>query len=155
MQETPGATLHVAEAIAIDTLAAEVWMRIRSFDALADWHPAVAASPADRANAAGSVRRLRLHGGGELVETLDKHDDAHMSYSYRADDGGALPVVGYRSTIHVSPEGAGATVSWQGDFGAAPGVEPEAAAEAIRGVYRAGLERLRGLCERAETPPAG
>jgi len=141
--------LHVVEKIGIDALAAQVWAVIRSFDALADWHPAVAASPADRANAHGSVRRLSLQGGGAVVETLDQHDDAHMTYTYRAEDGGALPVTGYKSTIRVAADGAGSTVEWKGDFAAAPGVEDAAAEAAMRGVYRAGLERLRTLVEQS------
>jgi len=135
--------MHVVEKIEIDALAAQVWAAIRSFDALADWHPAVEASPADRANAAGSVRRLSLKGGGHVVETLDSHDDAHMTYTYRAEDGGALPAAGYRSTIKVAPAGRGATVEWRADFSPGPGVTAEAAEQAIRGVYRAGLDSLR------------
>jgi len=36
----------VVEKITIDAPAAAVWGRIRNFDALKDWHPAIAESPA-------------------------------------------------------------------------------------------------------------
>ncbi|WP_280151508.1 SRPBCC family protein [Piscinibacter sp. XHJ-5] len=140
--------LSAMESIRIDALAAGIWATIRNFDALQDWHPAVAKSPADKANAEGSVRRLSLHGGGEVVETLERHDDSRMSYTYTSADGSALPVAGYRSTITVSPDGAGARVEWRGEFSAAPGVKDDAAVQGMRGVYRAGLDNLKRLHER-------
>lgn len=82
----------VTEQVTIDAPATTVWARIRNFDALKDWHPAVAESPADKGNAEGSVRQLKLKGGGALTETLESWDEAKMRYSYRAKDGGALPV---------------------------------------------------------------
>ena len=90
--------LSVVERISIGAPAARVWAAIRNFDGLQDWHPAVAASPADKANAEGSVRKLSLQGGGAVVETLERHDDNRMSYTYIMEDGGPLPVAGYRST---------------------------------------------------------
>ena len=59
--------LSVVERISIGAPAARVWAAIRNFDGLQDWHPAVAASPADKANAEGSVRKLSLQGGGAVV----------------------------------------------------------------------------------------
>ena len=84
--------LSVVERISIGAPAARVWAAIRNFDGLQDWHPAVAASPADKANAEGSVRKLSLQGGGAVVETLERHDDNRMSYTYIMEDGGPLPV---------------------------------------------------------------
>ena len=79
----------VTEKISINAPADAVWARIRNFDALKDWHPAVAESPADKGNAEGSVRQIKLKGGGALTETLESYDDAKKKYSYRAKDGGA------------------------------------------------------------------
>ncbi len=93
--------------IAIDAPADKVWAIIANFDALKDWHPAVAESPASKGNEEGSVRELKLKGGGALTETLESHDAAKMKYSYRAKDGGALPVTNYTSTISVKAEGKG------------------------------------------------
>jgi uncharacterized protein YndB with AHSA1/START domain len=79
----------VTETVTIDAPADKVWARVRNFDALKDWHPAVEASPADKGNSEGSVRQLKLKAGGALTETLESHDEARMRYSYRAKDGGA------------------------------------------------------------------
>jgi carbon monoxide dehydrogenase subunit G len=144
----------VIEKITIDAPADAVWARIKNFDALKDWHPAVAESPADKGNAEGSVRSIKLKGGGALVETLESHDDAQMKYSYRAKDGGALPVSNYTSTIRVSAEGKGSVVEWRGAFyrgfpnnDPPPDQNDEAAVKAVTGVYKSGLDNLKKLAE--------
>ena len=142
------------EKITIDAPPAAVWARIKNFGALQDWHPAVAESPADNGNTVGSVRRIKLKGGGALTETLENFDDAKMKYSYRAQDGGALPVTNYTSTISVSGEGNQSVVEWRGAFYRGhPNNDPpadqndEAAVNAITGVYKSGLANLKKLAE--------
>ncbi len=142
------------EKITIDAPPAVVWARIKNFDALKDWHPAVAESPADKGNAVGSVRELKLKGGGTLTETLESFDDAKMKYSYRAKDGGALPVTNYTSTISVSGEGNQSVVEWRGAFYRGyPNNDPpadqndDAAVNAVTGVYKSGLANLKKLAE--------
>jgi len=145
----------VVETITIAAPASVVWTRIKNFDALKDWHPAIEASPADKGNTEGSERRLGLKGGGALVETLERYDDAAMRYSYRAKDGGALPVTNYTSTISVvSGAGNTSTVEWRGAFYRAypnndppPDQNDEAAVKAITGVYRSGLANLKKIVE--------
>jgi hypothetical protein len=144
----------VTEQIVIDAAPNLVWARIRNFDALKDWHPAVAASPADQGNAVGSVRSLTLQGGGAMTETLERYDDAGMRYSYRAKDGGALPVTNYTSTLSVRAEGSQAVVEWRGAFyrgypnnDPPPDQNDEAAVRAITGVYQSGLANLKKIVE--------
>lgn len=145
----------VVEQVTIAAPADKVWGLIRNFDALKDWHPAVEASAADKGNEEGSVRQLKLKGGGAMTEALESHDAARMKYSYRAKDGGALPVTNYTSTLSVRSEGAGAIVEWRGAFyrghpnnDPPPDQNDEAAVAAITGVYRAGLANLKLLAER-------
>ena len=144
----------VVEQVTIDAPPATVWARIKNFDALKDWHPAIAESPADKGNEEGSVRSLKLKGGGELTETLEAYDDAKMKYSYRAKDGGALPVTNYTSTLSVRGEGSQSVVEWRGAFyrgypnnDPPPDKNDEAAVRAITGVYQAGLANLKKLVE--------
>jgi uncharacterized protein YndB with AHSA1/START domain len=157
---TAGAQAHgptrqkVVEQVTIDAPAATVWARIKNFDALKDWHPAIAESPADKGNEEGSVRLLKLRGGGEMTETLETYDDARMRYSYRAKDGGALPVSNYTSTVSVRSEGNQSVVEWRGAFyrgypnnDPPPDKNDEAAVRAITGVYQAGLANLKKLVE--------
>jgi hypothetical protein len=144
----------VVESITIDAPAATVWARIQAFDALRNWHPAVADSAADKGNDVGSVRLVKLKGGGELVETLERHDAAQMLYSYRAKNGGALPVTNYTSTIRVSEAAGKASVEWRGAFyrgypnnDPPPDQNDEAAVKAVTGVYQSGLANLKSLVE--------
>ena len=144
----------VVESISIDAPAATVWARLKNFDALKDWHPAVAESAADKGNTVGSVRVVKLKGGGEITETLEGHDDAQMKYNYRAKDGGALPVTNYTSTLRVSDAGGKAQVEWRGAFyrgfpnnDPPPDQNDEAAVKAVTGVYQSGLAHLKKLVE--------
>lgn len=144
----------VTEQVTLDAPPAAVWAKIRNFDALKDWHPAVASSPADKGNQEGSVRTLTLKGGGTLIETLEAYDDAKMRYSYRAKDGGALPVTNYTSTISVRPDGGKSIVEWRGAFyrgypnnDPPPDQNDEAALRAVTGVYQAGLANLKTIVD--------
>lgn len=145
----------VTEKITINAPAAAVWARMGNFDALKDWHPAVAESPADKGNAEGSVRTVKLKGGGEIVETLQAHDAAGMKYTYRAKAGGALPVTNYSSTIQVTAEGNTSVVEWRGAFyrgfpnnDPPPDQNDEAALKAVTTVYQTGLANLKTLLEK-------
>lgn len=144
----------VTEQVTIEAPAATVWGRIRNFDALKDWHPAVAGSPADKGNEEGSVRQLELKGGGTLTETLEAWEDAKMRYSYRAKNGGALPVTNYTSTISVKADGNKSIVEWRGAFyrgypnnDPPPDQNDEAAVAAVTGVYQTGLANLKKIVE--------
>lgn len=145
----------VVETITIDAPADKVWGVIRNFDALKDWHPAVAESPASKGNEEGSVRQLKLKGGGALTETLEGYDAAKMRYTYRAKDGGALPVTNYTSTITVKADGKGSVVEWRGAFyrgfpnnDPPPDQNDEAAVAAVTGVYKSGLANLKSIAEK-------
>ena len=145
----------VVEKITIDAPADAVWAQIKDFDALAKWHPAVAESPADKGNTEGSVRTVKIKGGGSLVESLERYNAEGKSYTYRAKDGGALPVTNYTSTLTVSGDGAKSTVEWRGAFyrgfpnnDPPPDQNDEAAVKAVTGVYQSGLANLKKLVEK-------
>ena len=144
----------VVETITIDAPAASVWALIKDFSALKNWHPAVAESNASQGNNVDSVRIVKIKGGGELEETLETHDDGQMKYSYRAKNGGALPVTNYTSTIRVTADGAKSIVEWRGAFyrgypnnDPPPDQNDEAAVRAVTGVYQSGLANLKKLAE--------
>lgn len=145
----------VVEKITIDAPADAVWAQVKDFDALAKWHPAVAESPADKGNTEGSVRTIKLKGGGGLVESLERYNAEGKSYTYRAKDGGALPVTNYTSTITVSGDAKQSVVEWRGAFyrgfpnnDPPPDQNDEAAVKAVTGVYQAGLANLKKLAEK-------
>ena len=144
----------VVEQVSINAPADKVWALIGDFSALQNWHPGVASSPADKGNAEGSVRLVKLKGGGELSETLEAFDASKMRYSYRAKDGGALPVSNYTASLNVKADGAKSVVEWRGAFYRGhPGNNPppaqndDAAVAAVTATYQAGLAQLKALAE--------
>ena len=67
-----------------------------------------------------------------------------MSYTYTIVEG-VLPVADYQATITVMPAGDNSSnVSWSGTFNAA-GADDATATETINGVYKAGLDNLKGM----------
>ncbi|MCB1955323.1 MAG: SRPBCC family protein [Rhodocyclaceae bacterium] len=144
----------VTESIEINAPAAKVWGQIKEYSALQSWHPAVESSETTDGNNVGSVRTLHLKGGGTIVESLKKYDADGMSYAYKMEDPGPVPVTNYTSTISVSAKGSGSEVTWKGAFyrgdpnnNPAPERNDEAAIQAVSGIYKAGLGNLKTLVE--------
>jgi len=119
----------------------KVWELIGGFNALPDWHPAVERSELEDG---GSIRRLHLAGGGEIVERLEALDDTGHAYRYSILSS-PLPVMNYTATIKVTPktDGSGSVVEWAGEF-EPQGSEAEAL-DTIQGIYQAGFDNLRKL----------
>ena len=136
--------IKVVETARFDQTPAKVWSVVGNFASLS-WHPAVKSTIATHGNQRGSQRKIDL-GGPVLVEELLRHDGKRHSYSYKILDNGTnqkiLPVSGYVSTIRVKPSGDGSLVVWSSNFRAAPGADPASAEQAVRGVYRGGLDNL-------------
>ncbi len=121
--------------------AAQIWHRIGGFNALPDWHPAVEKSVLEEG---GTVRRLSLVGGGEIVERLEQSDDDGRVYTYSIVES-PLPVAGYVATIKVRENAdGGSEIEWSSEF--KPSGAPEAeAVQAIQGIYQAGFDSLRKM----------
>jgi len=130
-------------SLTLNVPAEKVWSLIGGFDGLARWHPAVARS--EQFSEGGKTRRkLSLTGGGEIVEELERHDDKERAYSYRIIRS-PLPVTGYHSELSVGDQGSqGCTIRWTSTFEPTAGAEQNATT-AIRGVYQAGFDGLKGL----------
>jgi len=145
----------VTETVTIKATPDAVWNKVKDFAGLQNWHPAVASSMVTDGSKIGSVRTLKLKDGGEIVETLESYDESAKKFSYRAKDGGALPVSNYSSTLNVkAADGGTAVVEWRGAFYRAypnndppPDKNDEAAVKAITGVYQGGLANLKKIME--------
>jgi carbon monoxide dehydrogenase subunit G len=121
-----------------------VWKVIGGFNALPDWHPAVEKSE-QQGEGVGATRKLRLVGGGTIIERLESVDDKEKVYSYSIVDS-PLPVANYTATVRVRDDGSGkaTVVEWSGEF--KPAGVPEAdAMKTIQGIYQAGLDNLRKM----------
>lgn len=120
-----------------------LWKAIGGFDALPAWHPAVEKSDSD-GQIKGSVRTLKLVGGGTVIERLEHINDVERVYRYSIIDS-PLPVANYAAEIRVIDNGDGtSTVEWSSDFEPAKGAEDDAV-KVIQGIYQAGFDNLKKM----------
>jgi hypothetical protein len=134
----------------LDAPIGRVWQKIRDFNGLADWVPAVAASEivgGGDGSRLGSVRALSLaNGGGTVKERLLALDDFTCCYSYSIIES-PLPIENYVAHIRLKPVTIGARtfVEWVGEFDVAGGSAAEMHQLFGEGVYGAGLTQLAVL----------
>ena len=150
--------LTVTQTIEISAAPETVWGKIKDFNGLNTWHPAVAKSEivSGTNNQKGAVRLLTLQDGGTIKEKLLRYNYANksMSIKYTIIEG-VLPVSHYVSVISIKPgKGGGSVVEWYGKFqrksqlAFPPAGEDDATAtNTITSVYKAGLENLKKLAE--------
>jgi len=148
--------LNVHETVMIHASPDTVWAKVKDFDGLNTWHPAVESDKITTGtnNTVGAERHLTLHGGGTIDEKLLSFDDRHHRFSYSI-LAGVLPVSDYTSTVVVKAAGKGRSkVTWSGAFkrkhvGANPPADANdaTATKAIAGVYRGGLDNLKKVVE--------
>ena len=136
--------ISVSKTTAIDATAAEVWAKVKDFNALNTWHPAVAKTEilAGENNKVGATRLLTLNDGGTIEEDLLAWDEATMTYSYNIIQS-VLPVSNYEATLTVEPiTGTSTKVIWSASFNAGKGADDDTARNTISGIFDAGLENL-------------
>jgi hypothetical protein len=73
---------YVYESGVIAAEPKQVWERIRDFNALPNWHPAIETSELEGGSDIGCVRHFFLKGGGELREKLLALSDHEFSCTY-------------------------------------------------------------------------
>jgi len=146
----PAAAVEVKETVTTAAAPAKVWGMIGKFDAIATWLPGAESSPADKGSTVGSVRVITLKAPGSPTVTEQLLASTGESYSYAIlkVDPKVLPVTKYMSTIGVAPAGSGSVVTWSGSFQPAGGADDAAAAKAMSGVYRAGLDNIKAMADR-------
>jgi uncharacterized protein YndB with AHSA1/START domain len=131
----------------IDAPAARVWERIRDFNALPRWVPAVRDSriengePSDRV---GCVRDFHLQNGDRLRERLLGLSDYDMVCTYSILES-PMPLTDYVATLRLTPvtDGDRSFAEWTAEFDCA-----EADAEALvsnigTNVFQAGFNSLK------------
>ena len=153
-KETKPAKLTVTQAIEINASPDTVWDKIKDFNGLNTWHPAVAKSQivSGNNNQKGAVRLLTLRDGGTIKEKLLRYNNKGRSFKYSIIEG-VLPVSHYVSTIRVKPgKDGGSVVEWFGKFerksplaNPPAGEDDATATNTINAMYKAGLENLKKL----------
>jgi len=135
------------ETMTINAAADAVWNKIAQPCAMAKWHPAIKACTAE-----GQDMQLTLDNGGTLHFQIDELDPASRTLYYRFGDDIALetfPVSSLTGKLQVEADGAGSKVHWAATFyrfdthnDPEPGVDDDAAREAVEAFVKAGLDGL-------------
>ena len=132
--------LEVTREMIVAADPREVWSLTGNFGAIAEWHPACAASSQETVG--DSIQRtITVGDGARLIEKLETHDDANMTLSYSTIDG-PLPVKNYVSTYSIEAHEDGAKITWTGRFDA-KGAPDDRAKQIIAGIYTTGLDALK------------
>jgi mxaD protein len=129
---------NVEQEREFDVDADQMWKTIGDFANLDSWASGIESIDLSDGN---KTRKLNLPGGAVITEHLVESGD--RTYTYSLDEGGALPVKNYRSTLSAIERGAGrCKVSWTATFDPADGTPEETAVQIINMVYASGLENI-------------
>ena len=137
--------MYVSSVIAAP--AARVWSRVRDFNGMPGWHPAIAESriengePSDKV---GCVRDFRLRNGDRLREKLLGLSDFDLFCTYSILDS-PMPVANYVATLRLTPvtDGDRTFMEWTAEFDCAPEREAELIAQIGGGVFQGGFDALK------------
>lgn len=131
----------------ISAPAAKVWARVRDFNGLPNWHPAIAESriengePADRV---GCIRAFALRNGDRLREQLLGLSDYDMFCTYSILDS-PMPLTNYVATLRLTPitDQERTFIEWSADFDCAPEREAELVGGIGANVFQGGFDALK------------
>lgn len=131
----------------IDATPANVWARIRDFNALPQWHPAIADSriensqPSDRV---GCIRHFHTRDGGMIREKLLALSDYDFTCVYEILES-PMGVDNYVATLKLTPitDGGRCFAEWSAEFDCATGREAELTQSIGQGVFQTGFDALK------------
>ena len=124
-----------------------VWARVRDFNGLPNWHPAIADSriegnqPADKV---GCIRNFNLKGGGNIREQLLTLSDFDYCCTYSILVS-PMGVRDYVATLKLTPvtDGNRTFAEWSVEFDCAPERERDLARDIGQGVFQGGFDALK------------
>lgn len=140
--------IKIAVSTVIPAPVTAVWAKIRDFNDLPGWHPALSASkiedggPSDRV---GCIRAMTLANGGGVVRErlLTLSDDEHYC-TYTILDA-PMPISNYVSTLRLLPitDGDQTYAHWSATFDCAPEQEAAMVELLCNGIYMGGFNTLK------------
>jgi hypothetical protein len=139
--------IRVYVSSVIEAGADTVWARIRDFNGLPVWHPAIADSrienqqPADRV---GCIRHFHTRDGGTIRERLLALSDYDFSCTYEILES-PMGVEHYVATLKLTPvtDGDRCFAEWSAEFDCAEGRERELTDLIGGGVFQGGFDALK------------
>jgi hypothetical protein len=129
----------------------KVWAKIRDFNALPAWHPAIAESQIENGEASdkvGCVRNFSLKDGGNIREQLLTLSDVAYTCAYSILES-PMPVENYVATLRLVKitDGDRTYIEWSAEFNTPPETEEETVAFVGGGVFQGGFDALKALFE--------
>jgi uncharacterized protein YndB with AHSA1/START domain len=139
--------IKVYTSSVIDAPADTVWAQVRDFDALPQWHPAIAESRIEGGAASdriGCIRNFRTKDGGLIREQLLTLSDFDYECTYSILES-PMGVVNYVATLKLTPitDGNRTFAEWSAEFDCAPARERELAQLIGQGVFQGGFDALK------------
>jgi len=127
--------------------APEVWARIRDFNGLPSWHPAIRDSriedalPADKV---GCIRNFNLQNGDNIREQLLGLSDYDLFCTYSILES-PMPLTDYTATIRLTPitDGDRCFAEWSAEFDCAPEDEDDLVSNIGTNVFQGGFNALK------------
>ena len=131
----------------VNASAARVWARVRDFNGLSNWHPAIAESriengePADKV---GCIRNFSLRNGDRLREQLLGLSDYDMFCTYSILDS-PMPLTNYVAPLRLTPitDQDRTFIEWSAEFDCAPDREGELVSNIGGNVFQGGFDALK------------
>jgi hypothetical protein len=138
---------HIVKSTIVNAPTDTVWNVLRDFNGHDRWHPAVATSAIERAQAAdkiGCVRRFKLKDGSELREQLLALSDLEQTFSYCLLDT-PIPMFNYVAHVRLLPVTDGDRTFWQWEsrFTTWPDDREGITQMVAEQIYQAGFEAVR------------
>jgi polyketide cyclase/dehydrase/lipid transport protein len=124
-----------------------VWDRVRDFNGLPGWHPAVKESrielsqPSDKV---GCIRNFSLQDGGRIRERLLALSDYDFSFTYEILES-PMGVSNYVATMRLIPvtDGDRTFCEWSADFDCPPDHADTLVKQIGQGVFQRGFDALK------------
>lgn len=131
----------------IDAPVTRVWDRVRDFNALPRWHPAIRDSriengePADRV---GCIRDFHLQNGDRIREKLLGLSDYDYFCTYSILES-PMPLTDYVATLRLTPvtDGDRTFAEWTAEFDCAPEAADDLVGTIGQNVFQAGFNALK------------
>ncbi len=131
----------------IDAPSAEVWSRVRDFNALPRWHPAIRESriedgePSDKV---GCIRDFRLQNGDRIREQLLGLSDYDLFCTYSILES-PMALTDYIATLRLTPitDGDRTFAEWSAEFECGTDVEEELVSNIGSNVFQGGFDALK------------
>lgn len=145
--------VNVYTSSVIEANAAAVWSRIRDFNALPQWHPAIADSRIENNQASdrvGCIRYFHTQDGGLIRERLLALSDYDYTFVYEILES-PMGVTNYVATLKLTPitDGDRCFAQWSAEFDCAAGREAELTNTIGNSVFQGGFDALKKHFQRS------